>query len=163
MRLIFLDIDGVLNRIATEERFEGYTFVEPQKLLYLQEIVRATGAKLVLTSTWRHGWYCKENGLTKESRDLEDIRFFDALQRKLHEYNLDFLGYTDDFALRGKEIEKWKTEWTGEPIESFVILDDLPEEELEPYSDRLVQTCLHEGLLPEHVEQAIAMLNSKRY
>lgn len=161
MKLIFLDVDGVLNRIATEERCEGYTFVEPQKLLYLQEIVQKTGANLVLTSTWRRGWYCKEHGLTKESRDLEDIRFFDALQRKLREYGLELLSYTDDFALRGKEIEKWLKDWTGEPIESFVILDDLPEEELEPYAARLVQTCLHEGLLPEHVEQAIAMLNEK--
>ena len=161
MKLIFLDIDGVLNRIATEERFEGCTFVEPQKILCLQEIVQKTGAEIVLTSTWRRGWYCRDHGQTTESRDLEDIRFFDALQSILREYGLELLGYTDDFALRGREIEKWLQEWKGESIESFVILDDLPEKELEPFTDRLVQTCLHEGLLPEHIGQAIKVLNKR--
>lgn len=161
MKLIFLDVDGVLNRVSTSERFEGCIFVEEQKVPYLKELVDVTGAQIVLTSTWRRGWYCLENGMDQTASDTEDIRFFKALQNKLREYGIELLGYTDDFGPRGKEIEKWLSEWNGEAVESFVILDDMEARELQPYADRLIQTYFYEGLTLEHVHKAIGMLGEK--
>ena len=152
-------MDGVLNRTHTKERFEGCIFVEEQKLPHLKELIDTTGAQVVLTSTWCRGWFCIENGLDQNASDREDIRFFNALQNKLLEYGLELMIYTEDFGLRGKEIEKWLSDWQGEPIEAFVILDDLDEREMHPFGDRLIQTYLHEGLAPEHVKKATQLLN----
>ena len=128
---------------------------------YLKELVEATGAKIVLTSTWRRGWYCLDRGLNQKAYDREDIRFYQALVSKLHEYDLELLGYTEDFGPRGKEIERWLSEWDGEPIEAIVILDDLEMDELYPYSYYVVQTSLCEGLTPKHVRKAIQLLNER--
>ena len=71
------------------------------------------------------------------------------------------MDYTDDFGLRGEEIEKWLQTRDGKPITSFVILDDLDARELHPLEAHLVQTCFCDGLLPEHVEKAISILNGE--
>ena len=162
MKLIFLDIDGVLNKFTTKERFEGCLFIENRKVRYLKELVEATRAKIILTSPWRRGWYCMDHGLDQKPSDREDIRFYQALISKLREYELELLGYTDDFGPRGKEIERWLSEWNGEPVESIVILDALEKDELKPYSDYVVQTSLCEGLTPKHTRKAIKLLNDSR-
>eukprot|EP00012_Vannella_robusta_P006151 CAMPEP_0206201584 /NCGR_PEP_ID=MMETSP0166-20121206/11650_1 /ASSEMBLY_ACC=CAM_ASM_000260 /TAXON_ID=95228 /ORGANISM="Vannella robusta, Strain DIVA3 518/3/11/1/6" /LENGTH=261 /DNA_ID=CAMNT_0053620317 /DNA_START=1 /DNA_END=783 /DNA_ORIENTATION=+ len=52
MKLIFLDVDGVLNRDVTEGGFED------ECVEALKYIVQKSGAKIVLSSTWR---YTEEN------------------------------------------------------------------------------------------------------
>ena len=160
MKVIFLDIDGTLNNDSTKDRFEGMIFLEDQKLRLLKELINETGAQVVLSSTWRRGWYCKDNGLMQDSFDLADIRLFEALQAKLAEHGIGLLGYTDDFGLRGEEIDAWLKQWKGEPIEAYVILDDMDGREMHPHEDHLVQTAFWDGLLPEHVQKAAAILNA---
>ena len=160
MKVIFLDVDGVLNHDHTKETIEGFSFVSDEQLLLLKKLVDNTGAKLVLSSTWRRGWYCKEYISEPDASDRQDIRLFDALCGKLHEVGLELLDYTDDFGLRGTEIEAWIQNWSGEPIESFVILDDMDDLEMAPYEDHLVQTCFSDGLQESHVQKATNLLNS---
>lgn len=159
MKLIFLDVDGVLNCLSTKARIEGYIFVADEMIELLKQIVDATNAKIVLSSTWRRGWYCKENVEDPTSQDLQDIRMFDALEAKIHQFGMRFLSYTEDFGPRGLEIQKWLNDWKEVPVTSFVILDDFDERELYPFGDRLVQTAFYDGLTEELAEQAIEMLN----
>lgn len=159
MKVIFLDIDGVLNNDHTQENIEGFLFVGAEQLQLLKKLVDQTGAKLVLSSTWRRGWYCKDHVQEPDAMDRQDIRLFDAFCAKLKEVGLELLGYTDDFGLRGNEIDDWLTQWDGEPIESFVVLDDMDEREISPHDDRLVQTFFVDGLQERHVQQAIELLN----
>ena len=49
MRVIFLDIDGVLNTNSDKE-------ISNDKLKLLSELVSKTGADVVLSSSWRYGW-----------------------------------------------------------------------------------------------------------
>lgn len=164
MKVIFLDIDGVLNTYYTKETIGLYTFVSKDKILLLKELIDKTDAKIVLSSTWRRGWYLKEriNPEKLTSGELQDIRLFDALQAKLAEYDVHMIGYTDDFGLRGEEIDLWLKQWDGEPIESFVILDDMCGTELRPHSRYLIQTSMFEGLNEKHVARAIKILNKKK-
>ena len=164
MKVIFLDIDGVLNTYYTKETIEQYTFVSEDKILLLKELIDKTDAKIVLSSTWRRGWLCKEcdDPEMLTSGDLQDVRLFNALQAKLAEYDIHMLGYTDDFGLRGEEIDLWLKQWDGEPIESFVILDDMSGAELRPHSRYLIQTSMSEGLNEKHVARAIKILNDKK-
>ena len=157
MKIIFLDIDGVLNNTKTRETFEDYMFVSDEKILLLKEIIDKTDAEIVLSSSWRRGWQAKDNN-PRCAHD--EVRLFDALELKLTEYGIRLMSYTPHLWHRGKEIESWLDAWTGEKIESFVILDDMAKEEFEPNSNRLIQTSITVGLTESHVEQAIRMLNN---
>ena len=158
MKVIFLDIDGVLNNTSTEETFEDYYFVEDEKVKLLKQLVTRTNAKLVLSSTWREGWYAKEHISNPSPSYLSAIRLFEALKQKLSEYGLELLSYTEDFGTRGEEIDLWLKNWTGEQVESFIILDDMYPEDLKLYTERLVQTSESLGLTQEDIEKAINML-----
>ena len=73
MKIIFLDIDGVLNHEAFyKERFEKrydegaiahpYSEIDPKCVQNLNTLIEETGAKVVISSTWRHSGldYCKD-------------------------------------------------------------------------------------------------------
>lgn len=128
------------------------------KLELLKQIVERTGAKLVLSSTWRHGYYDLQNGIN--SVDASD---YIALRDKFAEFGLEFIGHTPitngSMNRRGEEIDMWLKAWDGEPIESICLLDDLNGCYLRPYSGRLVRTSASKGLLPKHVELAVKLLN----
>ncbi len=157
MKVIFLDIDGVLNTTSTTEMFEEYTFVEDEKVQLLKQLVTRTGAKIVLSSSWRYGWWAKRK-VNPTPSDLSSIRLFEALEKKLSEYGLELLDYTDETSTRGQEIAWWLESWDGEPIESFVILDDMHLSYLLPHDNKLVQTSMARGLTHTDVERAVIML-----
>lgn len=55
IKVIFLDVDGVLNsRNTTRRTAGGYTFIGSRQVSRLRHIVRQTGAKVVLSSDWRY-------------------------------------------------------------------------------------------------------------
>ena len=156
MKVIFLDIDGVLNHTGCKEKLKsGCYFVAEYKMALLKKLVEETGAKIVLSSSWRIGWFDLENGI--RSHNAND---FIALREKFAEYGLEFLGYTPFKSVkgRGEEIDLWLRAWEGEPVESFVILDDMNGRYLRPYAGRLVRTSFTTGLLPKHVELAKKIL-----
>ena len=57
MKIIFLDIDGVLNCDTTVESCGNYLGIDNSKLKLLAEIVDKTKAKVVLTATWKDKWF----------------------------------------------------------------------------------------------------------
>ena len=158
MKIIFLDIDGVLNSRHTEETFMGTPFVADEKILLLKEILDQTDAKIVLSSSWRKGWQLKDAGVTSGL----DIWLFDTLKEKLAEYKIELMSYTEDLGHRGFEISRWLKNHTDEQIESYIVMDDAPSEALEPHSKRLVQTSMSEGLTHSEVEEAITLLNETK-
>lgn len=140
MKVIFFDVDGVLNYAGT-----GAKVIE-DKVKLLKEIVDRTDAKLVLSSDWRYWW----------GTDDED---FDLLTDTLGKFDMELIDKTPitKHGYRGVEIHQFLNEWTGEPIEKFVILDD--NDDMKPYMDRLVQTSFMNGLEKEDVEKAVELLN----
>ena len=56
MKIVFLDIDGVLNCEGSRSRCVGYRGIDDKKVENLAKIVKATGAEIVLTSTWKEDW-----------------------------------------------------------------------------------------------------------
>lgn len=160
MKVIFLDVDGVLNSLSCKEKIDGYLFVEDEKIALLKELIDHTGAKVVLSSTWRYGWYAMEHFEESRDSDLRDIHMFEKLRDKLLEYGIELLGYTEDFGRRGEEISAWLKKWTGEPIEAYVILDDMGGIEIRPHCRYLVQTSISQGIEPKHVKKAIKLLNN---
>lgn len=152
MKTIFLDIDGVLNCQATQEYCGLWLGIDDEKVKRLHHIVEATGAYIVLTSTWKYDWH-KE---TKEKQD--DLANY--LDRKLKVEGLQILDKTEDlWSDRGAGILRWIAR---HPVDAFVILDDEPFDYAEQnLLDHLIQTIEGAddgGLQNEHVERAIAIL-----
>lgn len=54
MKVIFLDIDGVLNTTATPRPNKDSRVIEQTLLARLKKLQQDTGATVVLSSTWRH-------------------------------------------------------------------------------------------------------------
>lgn len=163
MKAIFLDVDGVLNCEWCKVKIDEVHFVMDEKLELLKQLIDRTGAEIVLSSTWRFGWeYMDAHIPENDAFRKREIRHFLALQEKLREFGLEFLDRTpvlnESMNHRGEEIDQWLREWKGEPVESFVTLDDLNGKYLRPHAGRLVRTPITKGLLQKHVELAVKIL-----
>ena len=155
MKTIFLDVDGVLNTSRTQRRLacsNEFTFVDTRKVLRLRDIVERTGAKLVLSSTWRFGALPNAFFLEREAlREL--VAEFRRLRCPLW---FDVTPYLPH-AKRWQEINAWLM---NHDTDDFIILDDVGEE-LKPFDDKLVLTNMRDGLTKERAELAIKMLGEK--
>lgn len=146
MKIIFLDFDGVISTANS-----GYN-LDPEKIKLLHEIIDKTGAKLVITSSWR------KHNLETTKEDLKNVSFVDYI-----------IGVTPRFCVqdecddywsvpRGMEIKYWLMKHDEMNIENYVILDD--EEDLLLYqSNHFVKTNEYVGLTEKSVKKAIEILN----
>ena len=114
----------------------------------VRKIVDATGALIVLSSTWRDEWNVED-----ESRNGSD---FNELRAKFREFGMDFYDRTGAWQKRGRgwEILEWLER--HESVESFVILDDW--NDMGPVRDHLILTNPSLGLTNEQVQEAIEIL-----
>ena len=150
MRCVFLDIDGVVNCWSTKERAPSKVIgVEQRLIAHIKEIVDVTGAKLVLSSTWRKDWaFNLLNGV-----DWEYLRDEFAKQ------DLYFLDYTPSRkdSHRGEEIKEW-LESTEYDVKSYVIIDDEMFDIRDLHKGHMVQTSFNSGIEPGAVKMAIDIL-----
>lgn len=148
MKVIFLDVDGVLNNWDTTVfTAKGFQFVEDEKVALLKSIINATDAKVVLSSDWRY------------DRNSSDDSDFVELRDKLSLFNISFFDFTPEITWddRGKEIQSWLD--SHPDVTDFVIIDD--RDDMQPNMDHLVQTVLKDGLTEELAAKAIKMLNGE--
>ena len=81
MKVIFLDIDGVLNplfNIRRQHRLKRrtssyYITLDKYCLNNLKRIVETTGAKIVVSSSWRIGGYEKSPAIKNLKKQLNEI------------------------------------------------------------------------------------------
>ena len=158
MKVIFLDVDGVLNEVSTETRSpSGFQGVDDNKIEQLARIVKKTGAVIVLSSTWRYEFMQDEpNSVSPDG---------EYLVNKLKEHGLEIFGMTDNLGghIRGKEIYKWLTN-SPEPVSHYVILDDNFFRDFDYYliTKYWVRTnYLSGGLTKEAANRAIAILSGR--
>lgn len=141
MKVIFLDIDGVLAPEANSRLEQHPEFSYPfdmECVNVLNDVIRTTEAEIVLTSDWRVNF---ENNLSELNR--------------LFKYNSLIKGpidVTPDFSKnRNKEIASYVNKNKAK-IDSFVIIDDMP---LTVHSLRFVNTKLEIGIKEECIKQQI--------
>lgn len=108
MKVIFLDIDGVLNSddyIDIAKNSQGIErHIDIDKVKLLKKAIDETGSKTVLTSSWRN------------SKDIGPLREF------LAKYEIYFDATPFIKWERGLEIKQWLSENKG--VEDYIILDD---------------------------------------
>ena len=151
MKILFLDIDGVLNSWRyDQERISLQDNIDETRLPLLSRIVSSTNAKIVLTSSWRKHW-------ERDSRKADSIG--QHLNQLFGEYGLAIFDKTLESSdnNRTDEIRNWLA---NNSVEQFVIIDDITFgwDELESH---LVRTNyrIGRGLHDSHVSQAISILN----
>jgi hypothetical protein len=154
MRVIFLDIDGVLNSVDWMMRGgseiinyeDGGTQLDPKAVTLLESIVKNSGAKVVISSTWRRMY------------GYEQVAVF--LRR--HGFTGEVIGETPYFyepgKVRGDEIQAWLDEHPE--VKYFAILDD--DSDMAHLMGRLVHTKYPHGLLPEHEPKILQLLQCRR-
>lgn len=144
MKVVFLDIDGVLIHYKSIPRF-GARKPDPECVKRLNQITDATGAKIIVSSTWRRD--------DKIDRTLKDWGITGEVYGRTpsgYDPNRISLGSS-----RGAEINAWLRE-TEFQIDRFVILDD--DTDMDPLRGALIQTSMIGGLKADHVERAIQRL-----
>lgn len=153
MKLIFLDVDGVLNSAEWLETNQGE--IDPAKVRLLKQMIDATGAKVVLSSTWRN-----IDGSDGNPRHP----MYDYLVGELRACGIEIFSRTPLlYNNRPKEIKAWLDQ-TSIKVERYISFDDdFQESDYAKYgiSDCLIQTRYwgtHGGLQQRHVEQAIQVL-----
>lgn len=153
MKVIFLDIDGVLNSEEWDRHVQSFTYgarfnscylLSQEMILLLQNVVYQTNADIVLTSSWR-----------------TDIKAMDALKRQLSLYHLPIRDTTlySTYNTRADDIN----EWLGlhPSVHSYVIVDDTDDgfTQDELLSTHFVQTTYACGLTPEEAAEMIEVLS----
>ena len=164
-KVIFLDFDGVMNteRYIAERRRNGlpvsdrygYLF-DPEAVENLRRIIDATGAEVVISSSWR---------LEGEER-MKDMWHERALPgqligitgQSLHA-NFPMSAGETAGAAKGEEIRGWLKEHASKPYR-YVIFDD--EADIRPEQrPHFIQTDPRIGITRADAERAIQILNGE--
>jgi hypothetical protein len=150
--VLFLDFDGVANSERYLRENPGVFdrgvdeagALDPVAVARLEQVLVRTGAVIVVSSTWR--LLSTEDGL------LDYLHRRGAPSAKIIGVTPQLTGY------RGEEIRAYLKEHPD--VTRFAIVDD--DADMEPYYHKLVKTTWAEGMLDEHVEKLVTMLNEDR-
>lgn len=156
MKVIFLDFDGVITTHKSQYR------LDKEKMKLVKYICRKTGAKIVITSSWRRRTLEDTiNDITDTSKWSVPTPFIPinkvvGVTSRMYSFKYDDTKHHYTLP-RGVEIERYLRE--NEDIDKYVILDDDADMLLEqaPY---FIKTDAVEGLSKLDAEKAITILNS---
>lgn len=155
MKIIFLDIDGVLNSIQYDRlRTRDQGNIDETRLPLLKNIVDETNAFIVLSSSWRKHWDKDQEQCDSIGKDLNSV---------FSQYQLSIYDKTPCLASndRAEEVRMWLS--MHSETTAFVILDDIAFGWGDDLQEHLVKTnCrIGRGLEDQHVGRAIELLNEK--
>jgi len=162
-KIIFLDIDGVLNcRNTFKERKQERIFysrflekndfnlakismcdIDFERLQLLKYVTLETGAKIVVSSSWKN------------------LRVYPLIEELLINKGLPIIGVTQHINnKRGAEIRKYLSE---NEVNDFIIIDD---DDFDDYDNELLNHLVktdfyNEGLNEEKVDEAISLLRKR--
>ena len=152
MKVIFLDIDGVLNYQEFGGLHRGGIGVSEEKIKLLKHIVDNTGAIIVLTSTWKMHWE------KDKSNQHPDGVYLDTL---FANEGLEICDKTPlSVSERGRGIHQYITD---NKVDEWVVLDDevFPDFAEFCIMPHLVKSSFYkEGLTYTLAEKAIDILNN---
>ena len=175
MKIIFLDIDGVLNTADTVVKVDSAVDIDLFRVEYLKRIVDKTDAKIVLTSS-NKVHFKKENGRVVPVTDTNC--YGHSFINILMNYGLELYDVIPTIrnslgreASRQEEIKVWLS--LNNNVDGFVILDDETTGLMDfiglnfiilnnlPIGETLCNMDNCVGLGEEHIELAVNILNNR--
>ena len=180
MKVIFLDIDGVLNterwvvhsiknELPVHDKFDGQHTFDENCLYWLNKIIDETDAKIVISSSWRNDglgalrklWrrrYTLSGGnFYKHNDKIADVTFSLTTSKYLEQKTLMKQLSEDDRWIRGNQIDIYLK--THPEVEKYVIFDDDPDM-LDYQLPYFIRTSDYDGIKEEHYKKAIEILNN---
>ena len=162
-KIIFLDIDGVLNsnfwNDSHQMEISDGKLIDSEKVKLLAELIETTDSEIVLHSGWRFWFDENIKPLRDEARHLEFL---------LARHGLKISGITpdlsDDEIKRTKKFSKVKAReillWldNNPQVENWLVLDDLDLHN-EIIAEHQVMTDSAVGMTEEDVDKAVGFLN----
>lgn len=140
-RIVFLDFDGVLNSEQSIQQLgTRYRFAQ-SSVEALNNVLRQSESRIVITSSWRENWSLGENAAFLERDGVSPGRVVGKTPTLGHE--------------RGLEIEAGLLS-APYAVASFVILDD--RDDMAMHRERLVQVSPQVGLSLAEAQRAIELL-----
>ena len=146
-KIIFLDFDGVITTYASKWEIDN------EKCLLVKKICDETGAKIVISSSWRYSTVEKTINAYKLHDWILTPYIIDVTENLSMSIGWDLLSY---FPQRGLEISEYINK--HELIQNYIILDD-DSDMLYIQKDHFIKTDTYKGLSEENVKQAIQILN----
>jgi len=137
-KILFLDIDGVVNCKGTVQRHDGLIGIDPKLAALVQRIIKETGCDVVLSSTWRYN---------------------ESSRAHVREKVCDFIDITDRGSeyFRGAEVQAWLLKNMVGKHYRYAILDD----DADFYPNQpLFKTSWSTGITPEITKRIIKYLNA---
>lgn len=150
MRVVFLDIDGVLNSVLYDRnRTQEDGNIDVSRLPLLRRILQETGAQVVLSSSWRKHWDREPSLCDGIGRELE---------RTFQGAGIPLFDKTPVAGSRAEEISLWLK--AHPQVTQYVILDDAFGGWGE-LAEHVVKTDsrIGRGLEERHAEEAIGKLS----
>lgn len=153
MKVLFLDIDGVLNHRGVFVTGGGGAPLCEKCVDRLAALIERTSASVVLSSTWRLGG--------EQSTHVQKLRRAGVLDRAHNDWRTVDMPLDDDSIIipyaerRGAEIAEWLSRHPE--VTSYAIVDD-DSDMLKEQICRFVQTSFETGLQDEHVERLAKIL-----
>lgn len=166
-KILFLDIDGVLNTERQHDRCVeaglayvdnfGYAF-DPVSVANLKRIVDETSADIVISSSWKM-WGLDAMQRLWARRDLPGkvIGITPNIESDEMLLSID-LDLMDIPAIKGSEIKEWLLT-NGNQDTRYAIIDDLPDM-LPEQQSHFVQTDPRIGITKEDANQVIEILTT---
>lgn len=139
MKVLFLDIDGVVNSSDTNFKTELWPIDRYMGFL-VGKIVMYTECKIVLSSSWRN----HPDGIEVVEKHIAPV--LDKTVRSWYDKE------NDHHSLRGEEIQKWLDEHPE--VEKYAILDD-DSDMLDSQKDNFFQTSFTDGGLTDEIAERV--------
>ena len=163
MKIIFLDIDGVLNsdlwNASHQKEIRDGTLIDEEKVMLLGQLIRSTNARVVLHSGWKFWFDCEGAPLRKEAERL--ISLFEKNGIKINgatpDHTTEEVRKSRTFSLvKASEILAWISQHSN--IEKWIVLDDLDlhNEEIRKHQ---ILTDSNVGLTFENIREAESLLS----
>ena len=159
-RVLFLDIDGVLNSIAwfrsrgpwPKDPPRWRHDFDPDAVALLDEFVRAVDADIVLSSTWRLLY-----PIDAISDQLAALGLSRRIVGKTPDWHTAPAGYiVGTYPTRGREIQAWLGTRPEPPDAIAIVDDDADMGDLLPW---LAQTNVERGITREALERLTALMS----
>ena len=164
MKVLFLDIDGVLNtkywytqvnRNTPKDKY-GYAF-DPNAVANLKRIVEESGADIVISSSWKCMGLSQMEDMWRDRSlpgKIIGITPNSVSDEMLLNADIDSI---ELFHSRGEEIKEWLTTH-GKYVSHYVIIDDM-DNMLPEQQSHFVKTNPEVGITGDDVERSITILN----
>ena len=152
LKIIFLDFDGVIT--IPETRYN----ISLEKVKLIEEIIKDTDAKIVISSTWRTGCKNREDFVNKLLVSWREIT--SGLEKDSIFVNAIYDVTDREGKDRGEEIQRWLDIHEDE-VESYAILDD-DCDMLDNQLFNFVQTDGFEGITKREAKLCKKILNNEK-